>query len=140
MIDVFEVLPSLHLTLSGSSMRPFALQAARFDCRRPRRLENLLHRIVVFRQEDRQVAHRAVRSWVDANGEHWLYTRGDSSTGSEKVRRANVIAVVDALLVGRVRVPLHGIPARLEGAIAWTGRQVVVSPRRIQRLRQRLAA
>lgn len=140
LVDVLEVVPHLELTLTSSSMRPFAPKGARIVCRRPHPDEDVLHRVVLVRQGDRRLAHRAVRSWIDADGEQWLYTRGDSSAGSEKVRRADVIGVVDALYMGGVQVPLHRLPARVEGTIAWLARQVVVFPRRLRRARRRMLA
>ena len=133
---VLDVVPIVSLTVSGSSMRPFAPEGSRIECRRPRNGENLLHRVIVARDADRRLAHRVVATWVDQSGKRWVRMRGDNSVGCEDLLQRDVIGVVDAMIIRGMRVPLHRLPARLEGGIAWIGRQVVVLPRRVQRLKR----
>lgn len=137
---VLEVLPTIELTVRGSSMLPLLPPSSRIECRRPRDGESLLHRVVVARDGERRLAHRAIATWRDVTGERWVRMRGDNSAGCEDVARRSVIAVVDAMLIGGIRIPLHRVPAWLEGSTAWIGRQVVFLPRRIELARKHRAA
>ncbi len=91
--------PTIHLTVSGRSMGNLLLPGDRIECKRVGPGRIFCGDIVVYRRENRLIAHRVVRR-MGKDGDLRFQTRGDAQIQSDAVIGQDEI-------LGRV-VAVHG--------------------------------